>query len=232
MRRRQSQVHRLDSPEQVECCAYIKKIYTSGIIEEKVWAMKKTVRVLAGFLFLFIATQCFAIARPYSFLLHSNRVFVESGTFNGDGIFYAILSGAKEIHSIDLSPKYYYHAKERFQNNDNINLYLGDSGKQLYDIIKNIDEPITFWLDAQFCGGDTAFNGKITPILDELEQIKQHHINTHTILIDDVRQFGTWYFDYITKEQLIEKIFEINPNYSISYTDGFVQDDILIAEVK
>lgn len=179
-----------------------------------------------------IHTSCFATSQPYTFLLHRNPVFVETGTHFGDGVLNALVSGFEEIHSIELSPKYFFHAKERFQKQPQINIHLGDSGKILYEVIKDIDQPITFWLDAQFSGWDMAYGGKLTPILDELEQIKKHHIKNHTLLIDDVRQFGTWYFDGITKEQIIEKIYEINPNYSISYTDGFVTGDILIAEVR
>ncbi len=179
-----------------------------------------------------VHATCFATALPYTFLMHRNPVFVETGTLYGEGIQTAFLSGFEEIHSIELSPKYFFAAKERYHKKENIHIHLGNSGEILYDVIKDIDQPITFWLDAQFSGWDTAYGGKMTPILDELAQIKKHHIKDHTIIIDDVRQFGTWYFGNITKEQIIDKLYEINPNYSISYMDGFAKDDILVAEVR
>lgn len=163
--------------------------------------------------------------------MHSNRVFVESGSFLGDGIRCALLSNFKEIHSIELSPKYVFICKERFRDYANIFIHKGDSGKVLLDVIKNINEPITFWLDGHCSGEDTAYGESMTPILQELEQIKQHHIKNHTILIDDVRLFGTWEFDHITKEQILAKLYEINPNYTITYENGFVEGDILVAEV-
>lgn len=182
-------------------------------------------------LFSVIASHCFATSKPYTFLLLSNRIIVETGSYMGDGILNALCGGAQEIHSIELSPKYYFFCKERFAKKSNVHIHLGNSATTLFEVIQDIDEPITFWLDAQFSGFDMAYGGKMTPILDELEQIKRHHIKNHTILIDDVRQFGTWYFGDITKEQIIEKIYEINPNYSISYSDGFVPADILVAEI-
>lgn len=178
------------------------------------------------------SVQLFAWSNPGLFLLHHNEVFVETGSFYGQGIFNALSTGYKKIHSIELAPKYYYYCQERFEERPNILIHYGDSSKVLYDIIRDIDEPITFWLDAHFSGDDTAFFGRMTPILDELDQIKRHHLNTHTIMIDDVRHFGTWHFDYISKEQILDKLYEINPNYSISYAKGYVADDILIAEVK
>lgn len=194
--------------------------------------MKKKSRFLFLIFFLLFVSKGSATSESYTFLMHSNRVFVETGTLYGDGIQKAILSGFNLIHSIELSPKYYLLSQERFKDKENVSIYLGDSGKILYDVIKNIDDPITFWLDSHFAGWDTAYAGKMTPILDELEQIKRHHINTHTILIDDVRQFGTYYFDNITLDQILSKLYDINPNYKISFEKGFVENDILVAHVQ
>ena len=71
-----------------------------------------------------------------------------------------------------------------------------------------------------------------SPILQELDQIKKHHIKSHTILIDDVRLFGTHEFDYVTLDQIIDKILEINPSYKISFVPGYVNNDILVAQIK
>lgn len=71
-----------------------------------------------------------------------------------------------------------------------------------------------------------------SPVLQELEQIKKHPIKNHTILIDDVRLFGTIEFDYVTLDQIIDKVLEINPNYNISFVPGYVQNDILVAQIK
>lgn len=182
--------------------------------------------------FICLTTTCFANSQPYTFLLHPNRVFIETGSSVGEGIQRALLSGFQEIHSIELSPKHFFVCTERFRCNPIVNLHFGDSGKDLFDIIKNINEPITFWLDGHYQGGETARGETMSPILKELHQIKRHHIKTHTLLIDDVRLFGTYEFDYTTRQMIIDAIYAINPNYTISYEDGFVKNDILVAEVK
>ena len=195
--------------------------------------MKKPLGAIWLFLlFILLSSYAYATSKIYTFLLYPNSVFVETGTLYGDGVQNALLTGFKEIHSIELSPKYYFFTKERFDNQSNIHIHLGDSGKILYEVIREIAAPITFWLDAQFCGHDTARGAKMTPILEELEQIKRHPIKTHTILIDDVRLFGTWYFDHVAKEEILQKLYEINPNYTITYADGFVENDILVAQAR
>ncbi|HRI35351.1 MAG TPA: hypothetical protein PLD02_16495, partial [Saprospiraceae bacterium] len=69
------------------------------------------------------------------------------------------------------------------------------------------------------------------PVLLELEAIKQHSIKTHTILIDDCRFFGTEGFDYITIDQVIKSLLEINPSYQFKYENGYTADDILVAYI-
>ncbi len=184
------------------------------------------------FLCLFLVAKGFASTRVETFLLHPNKVFVETGTLYGEGIQRALLAGFQEMHSIELSPKYYSLAKESFQADPKVHIYFGDSSTLLFDVIKEIDQPITFWLDAHYSGWDTASGRKLSPILEELEQIGRHPIKTHTILIDDVRLFGTYHFDYTTLDEILKKLYEINPHYTISYENGFVEEDILVAQVK
>jgi heterodisulfide reductase subunit A-like polyferredoxin len=73
---------------------------------------------------------------------------------------------------------------------------------------------------------------KKCPLLDELEVIKNHPVKNHTIMIDDIRCCGTDYFDFITKEQLENKIKEINPKYVITYEDSWEPKDILVARLS
>ena len=167
---------------------------------------------------LAVAGYAQANISPAGFEAFPNDYFVETGTFSGQGINYALRAKFPEIHSIELLPVNVKNVSRMFQNNDNVHIHEGDSGKILYDVIKDFDKPITFWLDAH-SGIDNA-NQKNTPILEELEQIKLHHIKTHTILIDDMHCSGTVLFDGITKEQIAEKVKEVNPEYEISYVPG------------
>lgn len=124
--------------------------------------------------------------------LKKNSIFVETGSYWGDGIQVALDTGFDKIISLECNEIYYNHCLNRFSNQKNVQLYLGDSSVDLFDIIKDIDEPVTFWLDAHFMCNDPEQNldnhpgkGKI-PLIDELAQIKNHHLNNHSILIDDI----------------------------------------------
>jgi hypothetical protein len=75
------------------------------------------------------------------------------------------------------------------------------------------------------------------PLLKELALIGRHRIKTHTILIDDVRLFGTkgpedW--SGVTLDKVIDKLKSINRNYSIHYENGieWAQNDVLVAEIR
>lgn len=160
--------------------------------------------------------------------------FIETGTFGGDAIRQALAAGFKQIRSIDINKIAVKDAREKFKNNPNVHIIQGESGSMLYDMVKDINEEVTFWLDAH--NGTYNIFGENTPILRELEQIKKHHIKTHTILIDDMHCAGQELFDFITKEMIIAKIKEINPDYEISYVaggdDGEVPNNVMVAQVR
>ena len=162
-----------------------------------------------------------------------NQYFVESGTSTGKGIEQARKAGFAFIYSIELDSTMVYQAQNKFRFFNNVYIYHGDSGSILYDLIKHINAPITFWLDGH--NGTYNPHGENTPVLRELEQIKQHHIKNHIILIDDMHCIGTPLFDGITKDMLIAKIKEINPAYEISYIAGGDEseypDNIMVAQV-
>lgn len=174
----------------------------------------------------------FSWAKPEFFNQFPNRYFVETGSYAGEGIEMALQAGFTEIHSIELAECWYNECLKKFELYPNVHLWFGDSGLILDQVIEGIQEPITFWLDGHWSGGTTAKGPSSTPILKELEAIQRHPIKTHTILIDDIRCFGTSDFDLIELSQIIQKILEINPNYTITYQDGFQTNDILIAQAK
>jgi hypothetical protein len=194
--------------------------------------MKKLVISLCFLFTTFSPSFSFATTSTNVFAKYPNTYFLETGTYFGDGVQMALAAGFSRVYSIELSPHYHELAKTRFKNEKNVDLALGDSAKILGNIINKIHEPITFWLDGHCSMGDTAKGETMTPLMLELESIKQHPVKTHTIMIDDIRQFGTCYFDYLTLDQVLNKIMSINPNYKIAFEDGFVKNDVLVAYIK
>lgn len=169
--------------------------------------------------------------RPYL-----TEVFIETGSGGGEGIMAALKAQFKKIHSIELSDACYARCVERFGHRKRrVKLYHGDSRQILPQILSEINERCTFWIDAHYCGWPTAGEGDSIPIMDELKTIAKHHIKNHTILIDDMRlvrdKEGEWKnFPYCTCD-IEEFIHSMNPNYKISYVFGEVENDILIAQV-
>lgn len=165
------------------------------------------------------------------FRKHLNPIFIETGTFRGEGLDKALQAGFPEVYSIELDVTLYQQCRRKFASRRNVHLFQGDSSSKLALILPHIDEQITFWLDAHFSSGVTAMGTTHTPIIDELHVIANHSIKTHTIMIDDVRLFGTAEFDFVSLEEIVDEILKINPKYSIFFEDGHVQNDVLVAKV-
>lgn len=174
-------------------------------------------------------------------LKYVNNVFLETGTFQGDTIYRVAnnnICNPQKIISLEMSDIFFNNCVKRFKDNSNIFLHLANSKYDLYDIIKNIDSHITFWLDGHWsatpnvgCDAET-----ICPILEELQQIKQHNIKTHTIMIDDIRLMNLNENKFngfpVSIKQIIDIILEINPNYIIKYyDDDWASKDILVAYI-
>jgi hypothetical protein len=68
-------------------------------------------------------------------------------------------------------------------------MHLGDSKKILPELLSTIQEPVTIYLDAHYSGGTTAFGEEETPLLFELEILK-NRIYDDIIIIDDCRLLG------------------------------------------
>ena len=163
--------------------------------------------------------------------------FVETGTFQGDTLNIIAKSGVSKIISLELSDVFFNSCRKRFENNPNIFIYKGNSKYDLYDKIKDIDGKITFWLDSHWSGTPDVGCDSVTicPVLEELEQIKQHS-KTHTIMINDIRLMNNSDNKYegfpIKIDQILAKLYEINPNYQIKYFDDYcAKNDVLVAYI-
>ena len=170
-------------------------------------------------------------------LKYKNDVFVETGTFQGDTIDILLkVDEFKEsqIYSLELSDVFYERCKAKYANDDNVTIVHANSKYELFNVIKNINTPITFWLDSHWSGTpDVGCDPETTcPILYELKQIKQHHINTHTIMVDDIRLMDGNHFP-VTFDEISAHIMDINPNYKlVLYDDYITPRDVLVASVE
>jgi hypothetical protein len=172
--------------------------------------------------------------------------YIETGTYLGDGIK-CVLTNYENIHSIELSAKWYQHNVEQFKYNSNVKMYLGDSKKKLPQLLNDINEPVTIYLDAHYSGGTTAYGDEETPLLFELELLKDRKYDD-IIIIDDCRLLGktgqsgctpdhpiwpsmTYDWTNITEKHitnLIKEGYVLLNNYNHEYTDGPPDQFILV----
>jgi len=168
------------------------------------------------------------------------NVFIETGTYQGQGTTCAVMCQFDKIYTIEFYKPRYDDCVHKFQLCENVKFLQGNSGEKIKDILDELDEPAVFWLDAHYDalhveGDNPNILADSQPILDELTHIKNHHINTHTIMIDDRRIFTGEYvkWHHITEDMLIKKLKEINENYIIEFVDSkLFKQDIIIARIE
>ncbi len=160
-----------------------------------------------------------------------NRIFIETGTYKGQGVKLALKAGFDIVCSIEIDLKRYEENMLRFKDNKNVFLYHGDSSDVLKEILNNIYEPCTFWLDAHYDHDGSTRGKELTPIVKELDIIQEHSIRNHVILIDDLRDFDR-FKHYPGIPYTLKKIKEINKDYTIKYLQGHIKNDILKAYIK
>lgn len=181
---------------------------------------KKMKKILVSTLGFLLSLPVSANIGPQGFGQFSNYYFIETGTYGGAGLQKAIESSSfTEFRSIEYKKSHYNSVIGKFAHNPNVRIVLGDSSVDLWKLIEYIDKPATFWLDAHVYPPRTD-GGKNCPLIEELEQISWHPIKTHTILIDDMHCAGTEAFDFLSKQDIIDKLKEINPDYQIYYVPG------------
>lgn len=118
-------------------------------------------------------------------------IFIETGTYLGAGLDYALNYPWKRMASCELLRTYYYQAKSKYNS---VDIYHSKSTDFLREILPTIskDEKIVFWLDAHLPGlySDLKIDdlNTIFPLEEELNIIYQHRKDCKDlILCDDLR---------------------------------------------
>jgi hypothetical protein len=155
----------------------------------------------------------------------TSRIFFETGTFNGETVTTAMEAGFEDIFSVDISEEKYAKNVIKFRNWPHVHLFLGDSVEALRTVLRLIDDPVVFWLDAHpMPKTGPAF----TPLLNELQAIADWG-KPCTILADDMRLVGTEYWT-IKMDKVISSIQKINQHFTIVREDNdHKKKDIIVA---
>lgn len=170
-----------------------------------------------------------------------HKIFIETGSFRGDGIDLAMQAGYERILSMDIDGANIATCQERFEfipdddkpaKNGHISLVCADSATGLLKLMKYVNEPAMIWLDAHSqLFDDEPPSDNPFPLLKELEQLKKHTIRTHTILIDDILMLTHPCITGWNNETIENYLLMINPAYKLTYLSNPIISNILMAHV-
>jgi hypothetical protein len=159
----------------------------------------------------------------------NHRIFIETGSYRGDGIQLAIDAGYDEIYSIDNDKANVDYCAQRFDADSRVTLLHGNSPEVLHELLQGVTEPVMFWLDAH----SQMFEGEEDnyPLLAELVAIQSHHIKNHSILIDDFLMMTHPDVTGWMKEIIISGLSIINSEYHYEYLSNPIKNNVLYAYI-
>ncbi|MCW3090873.1 MAG: hypothetical protein JWP81_1942 [Ferruginibacter sp.] len=80
------------------------------------------------------------------------KIMVETGTFLGDTVE-CFREKFDKIITVELSEELATKAKARFADDPKISILQGDSDVILAQLLKDMQEPVLFWLDGHYSSG-------------------------------------------------------------------------------
>jgi len=113
-------------------------------------------------------------------------ILVETGTYAGDTVEFG-RHRFRDVYSVEIDPRNYEAAKERFKGVPNVHLYLADTEDWLPEIVKLLSEEGTvYWLDAHKSGEGTPYGKTPFPVLEELGILLKANLKNAVVLMDDI----------------------------------------------
>jgi hypothetical protein len=155
------------------------------------------------------------------------EVFVETGTYEGASVD-AALAYFDDVHTIELSEELFARASARFENSSAVHVHHGSSPAVLSRLSTRLRQrSVLYWLDAHFCGHDSAGVEAQCPLLAELEAIGSLGARS-VILIDDARLFtapppapliaGQW----PSLSEVIARLETVSPGHELMVIDDVI----------
>lgn len=119
-----------------------------------------------------------------------HRIFVEAGTYMGETTaFFA--QRVDQVFSVELHDGLFAAAEKRFAKQTHVTLVHGDSLVEIPKIVANCVTPPLVFLDGHFSGAGTAQGLEMEPAESTLRHLAGVTPPGTTIVIDDLRLFGS-----------------------------------------
>lgn len=119
--------------------------------------------------------------------IYDINIFIETGTYKGKTSLWASQYFQK-VYTIEKSESIYNDTVHRLGHIKNIDFLLGHSAEKLKEILRQVQEPAIFWLDAHWSAGITYGKDEKSPLIDELKIILKNS-KYNLLLIDDASLF-------------------------------------------
>lgn len=146
------------------------------------------------------------------FKIEDCRVFLETGTFEGNTVQWAIdHNHFEKFYSVELDDGRYESCRSRFSTDDRVQILHGNTVDVLEGIVSQINQPTLIYLDAHPMGYDF-------PIIEESNIIisKFYNLDNLVVCIDDERLFS---------EELKEETRKIWAEHG--FVDSYVDDSMI-----
>ena len=164
------------------------------------------------------------------FAASSNQIYaaIETGTHVGNSTR-QLSSKFQLVETIESSAELFEKAQKLSVERKNIRFHLGESSQTLSRILQNHTEPIFFWLDAHYSGGNTSGLMAPCPLLQELGVLADWNLVQDSIIcVDDARLFGAPH-DLAPQMEGWPSTFEVLMQIDSMNLSSFIMDDVIVA---
>lgn len=120
--------------------------------------------------------------------------FIETGTYKGMSSAWAADHFPTVITIEGMPDRYWKTWYNTLGSVPNVMMLLGDSWEVLPKVLRFVQVPALFWLDAHYCTTnqqEASAGLQVCPVMHELLTINEHPCaHLHIIMVDDARLFG------------------------------------------
>lgn len=163
---------------------------------------------------------------------HPNYYYIETGCWTGESMLRATHAYAFEIfYGIESDKRMFETTSDKFAFHHKVKIIHDDSVHGLRELLPKLYKPATFFLDAH----DSLIEGEPQhpnpfPLLEELRAIDEcSQIATHTIIIDDILHLTHPDVTGWKRQDIVNALLKINPNYSIRLISNPVKNNMIVA---
>ena len=159
--------------------------------------------------------------------LYDLEYFVETGTYSGRTAAWASHE-FKQVYTIEASELFWRQASQEYAAIPNVQFIQGNSAENLEEVVRRMDAPAIYWLDAHWSGGATYGAQEECPLLAELEALSQSTVDQF-VLIDDARYFIAPPQDHIGGKapSISQVIHAVERNKTDPYT--IIVDEVIVS---